>query len=284
MCEAYAITIENLREHIESFDPMVKKELLEYVPMGNNIVTDHDDMYNGLECHYITVNQHYRNSTMSLNKLMMIKDINILHNVIVHPEIFEKIKQQMMKKRNTEQYRIIGYKKCIYDSSRKDKYEFRIPVKNIVPFLDSVNPMVQKWLDMVPYKGFVTSEKSGSLNPESYESMYKNTSLSTRQHVSLYHRDQDQCNYNTVNHGINYLLSLTQDQFDFLKEIYINDKNQQLPKLIMAITSIKETNALIDFIDQGSQYLYEPVKTFQDYENEYKEKRKTKKSNQCSVS
>lgn len=294
----------------------MQKELLEYVPLGDNYYVGpdsgpgntvysgfngntvcsgfngntcqgnncskskctYDDIYpyplfekrfNNLKCNFF-MDSYYHNSTENLGELMKKIHISIEHNVIVSSRIFEIIAaQQKIKKYNFRDYTTIRYQKCIYDATKKEAYEYVVAVKDIVKFISSVNPMIYRWLETVPNKGFTDKDiEKDRINPESYESLYKNSLLTIRQHTEMYHRDRNQCNHNTVNHGITYMLSLNQNQFDFLRDIYIDDPN--LPELHVSINFINETNGLIKFLDQKHAYLHRSLKLFEDEDINHK--------------
>lgn len=333
--QAYAIIITTLRDVFNSFDPEIQKELLEYVPMGDNYCigppeselkeVSEEDMnlysltgqmvggaeeydplyerkYNGLRCNCILID-YYHNSTMSLSTLMTKKYINEMHHVIVHQDVFEKIKAQILgsllrrgrKREIGEDNCTIWYMRCIYDSSREEAFEYVIYVKNIVKLLESENQKIQKWLETIPNKGFVNVEDasiSNTQNHNSYQIQYKNSLLSVRQHASMYHRDQNQCNYNTVNHGsllggLTYMLSLSQYQFDLLKDAYIESKESTLPKLNVLMKEIPNTNTMIKFLDERYVFLERQLRIYEDDAFERKkEKRLQSKSkvDRCCVS
>ena len=117
-------------------------------------------------------------------------------------------------------------------------------------------------------------EKKEELNPKSYESLYKSTTMTIRQHVEMFKRDSKQCNYNTVNHGTKYGLIMSQYQFDLLKYAYLNDEN--IGALTVQMEEVAETNA-IQFVDKDKN-INNPV-----FDTDFDARLHTKKENQSHV-
>lgn len=287
MCEAYAILVKDLKKLLDGIGDNAKKyesiknELLKYVPMGDNYCADFHGCdnnqqgschlcalreydyrlvrdFNKLKC-YENDNSYYHNSFVSLREHLERTHPPINYNVIVHPHFFEKIKKCINSMDPILWIELklltgICYKKCSFDSSKKETYEYHILTHRAVNLLNSTNPIIQYWLNTVAVKGCARyDEKSeGSYDPESYESLYKSTRFTIRQHLEMFKRDSKQCNYNTVNFGTEYSILMYQNQFDLLKSAYLNDK--ELNELNVQMIPVSETNA-IHFIDKEYQHL-----------------------------
>ena len=171
----------------------------------------------------------------------------------------------------------IRYKKCIYDSSKKETYEYQIQTHCVVDLLDSKDPTVQQWLDIMGIRGFTETKcdkKNQPCDPESYCTLYKSTTLTIRQHLEMFKRDSKQCNYNTVNHGTKYGLIMSQSQYDLLKHAYLNDN--KMNELTVRMIPVPDTNA-ISFIDKDNKYWEKDV-------NGPYNKKEKRRSNQCEIS
>lgn len=204
--------------------------------------------FNKLKCTYYQGDEYYRNTNITLEEHLKRTHPPPGHNIVVHPYILEIILNAIHKLWICQ---ILLIQKCIYDSSKQEAYEYKIKTHSVVHLLGSDNPRIQEWLDTVVIKGFTLNNKKGSPNPlqvktESYESMYMNESMTIRQHVELYQRDSEQCNYNTVNYGTEYHLLISQSQFDLLKNAYIDDKN--LKSIYVEMNHINGTNTITNFI------------------------------------
>lgn len=273
MCEAYIVSVENLKEMIIHFKKSERDELLKYVPMGSNYCTqihgcDNDRTFpcslctkrldkqlekdsdsrickdfNKLRCLYIN-DSYYHNTMINLEEHLQRTHPPPGHNIVVAPETFNKIYDNMME--SSKPLQMLLRQKCIYDSSMRETYEYKIETHRIAKLLDHVNPLIQRWLDTIAIKGFVNNEKKGPMNPKSYESLYMSTTMTIREHVEMYLRDSEQCNHNTVYYGTRYNLLMSQSQIDLLKNAYIDDKN--LMELSVRMDPVDGTNAVIEFI------------------------------------
>ncbi len=295
MSEAYIVSVENLKELIIHFKESERNVLLKYVPMGSNYCvhihgcdrdSDSDKKnpcshcnkkiekdslskinhrmtrnYNELNCYYFDT-EYYNNTSINLEEHMNRTHPPPGHNIVVDHMIFEKIIKNMMLTSNPLQ--MLLRQKCLYDSSMKETYQYNVETHRIVKLYDLYkenapyhNPMICEWMDSVAIRGFATNENAKKeLIPESYESLYKSTQMTIRQHVEMYMRDSDQCNHNTVYYAIKYNLLMSQNQFDLLKNAYLN--NQNLKELLVIMLSVENTNSVIKFIG-SREPIYRPL-------------------------
>lgn len=231
MSQGYAVLVRDLKKVIQCFNKEQVKELLEYVPMADNYCLQFhgcdnsenkdkcdmcarkldDDLdqrtirqFYKLECHYHN-NDYYHSTTANLEEQLKRTHSSREHRVVVSQKILEKIKQLMW---DADPYKLldllihrIHYKKCLYDSSKNEIYEYRIQTHSAVKILDSE---IKQWLDTMG-KGYAINDKKlkGNKDPDSYESLYS-TMMTMRQHLEMFKRDSKQCNYNTVNHNTQY--------------------------------------------------------------------------------
>jgi hypothetical protein len=302
MCDAYVIHVHDLKKALHLFDEATRNEILQYVPMGDNYCTDFHGCdsdacdtcmkgrfdhrspekvdpnhfcqdirsvrnYNQMKCCYYDI-QYSHNSNLTIDEHFKRTHLPVGGQVvIVDPKMFEKIKQ-LLKTSNPMDWNklhltCVGYTQCIFDSTKKESYNFFVDTHIIVKLLDSTNPEIQQWLDTL-CNGVASCEKKidDSYDPESYESLYKNT-MTIRQHVEMFQRDHVQCNYNSVNHGIKYTIMMSQPQFDLLKNAYLNDSN--ISELIVVMHCVKDTNA-VNFNGNEKKHLtnpcYDPIITY----------------------
>lgn len=264
---AYVIYVKELKKFVHGIDEISKRILLEYVPLGDNYNIEYDicdfsqdpcdecslknddrsrKNFNEMICHY-NVSDYFHNASVNLEEHFKRTHRPYNHCVVIHPHIFEKIKQII------DQHlpiRGISYKKCMYDSSKKETYQYNIHTHSIVNFLDSTNPLIQQWLDTMPIKGHAKYDKK-ELNPES---LCKSTTLTLRQHLEMFKKDSKQCNFNTVNHGIHYSLWIYQEQFDLLKRAYLEYPLISPGPLLVQMTSVPETDAVTQ-MDKYREFL-----------------------------
>lgn len=268
MTEAYIVCVDDLIQNIQYFRDADRTELLKYVPMGSNYCDRYHGYITGSQkssvfknCNkldvYYSNTKYYLNTTMNLEEHMKRADPPMEHNIVVHPHIFGKIYANIIDPNGSRLLQPFLIQKCTFDSMKRNKYNYEIKIHQIVKLLESENALIQQWLESrVGVRGFATNEKQGPLDPNSYESLYKNDSMSIREHVEMYLRDNEQCNYNTVHHGTNYLISITQSQFDMLKNAYTDD--EKLTNLLVNMQPVIGTNAVTEFTD-SREVLQKPL-------------------------
>lgn len=290
MCEAYTVSVECLSEMIVYFEKSVQEKLLNYVPMGSNYCEEingcdnRDDKtipcslcfrkieknslsktnfsftrkYNGLECSYYEFGKHYfHNTNICLKEHFNRTHPPAGHEVIVDVETFEIINNNMMI--SSKPLQMILRQKCLYDSSKQETYEYQIQTHKCVKLLftsDSLNPLISQWFDTIPIKGYVKNEKMNNLNPESYESLYTSETMTIREHVMMYQRDSEQCNHNTVNFGTQYMLLISQNQFNMLKNAYMNDR--MIKPLSVEMVSVDNTNTVTGYLG-SKEPIHRPI-------------------------
>lgn len=286
MCEAYCVRVSKLKKAFSLFNETIKQDLLEYIPMGDNYCVnfhgcDNEDQcslcikykddeswnhryirnYNGLQCVYQD-DEYYHNSSVNLREHFKRTHPSMDNSIIMHPHVFKKIERQVETVDPKLWIRLnfcgIEYRKCLYDSTKKESYIYDIQTHCIVNFIDSANQIIHHLLDTTGAIGYTTGGKkeNDDYSEDSYESLYKNA-MTLRQHVEMYKRDSKQCSHNTVHHNINYGLSLDQKQFDLLKYAYLNDetlKDETLKGLWIVKKPVDGTNAVCN-IDEKSKYL-----------------------------
>jgi hypothetical protein len=223
---AYAISIDNLRKTFEksSSDSKIQK-LLDYVPMGTNYVIKpfnsnwsektKEFIFGDLtiKCHDGGYNRYF-NSKLTLREHINQPYLNCLHRVIVHPWFLEHLEQIPM---DELMILMLDYQRCMYDEnkSQTQTYDYSIEIWKLKKLIDSSNLHVVELLE-TNTQGYATCEKnSGIYIAGTYEEMCKST-MSLREHIRMYQRDQDICNFNTVNYGIHYYVNLSQNQVDLL--------------------------------------------------------------------
>ncbi len=296
MSQGYAILVKDFKKAMKCFDEIEKKELLQYVPMGDNYCIqfhgcdkqlcglcsikkkedyDHRTLrqFNKLECVYIE-NNYYHNTLANMEEQFNRTHPPIVHNVIVDQKTFEKLKRLM---RGADPYKLIDfkictidYKKCMYDSSKEETYEFKILTHHLVKFLDSSCPKINQWLNTVAIKGYTVYEKKDEpFDSNSYESLYMSTKMTIRQHVEMFKRDSKQCNYNTVYYGTQYGIIMSQSQFDMLRN------NEIKEYLCVCMEPVASTNAIISMGERESLY--------NRFLDPYFDSSEKKKSNNCLI-
>jgi hypothetical protein len=119
------------------------------------------------------------------------------------------------------------YFECIYDKERSNEkiYTYSTKMFGLVKLLELKGfPQIDKLLSMNPNKVYATNEKKDEpyLANNTYEVLFA-TTMTLGEHVRMYQRDQNICNYNTVNHNIEYYVVLSQEQYDLLSSSMLSD-------------------------------------------------------------
>lgn len=168
------------------------------------------------------------------------KHLNCLHNVVVHPWFFEELTKMPM-----EDLRMfhLTFQRCMYDENKSQPQSYHYPtqIKDLKKLINSTNPWIFELMGTVPLRGYATSEKkTGVYVAGTYEEICGST-MSLGEHIKMYLRDQNICNFNTVNYDISYCVDLSQYQVDILikaaKENSLMDKYNLIMILDKTTTS-----------------------------------------------
>lgn len=267
---AYVLSIEELKRAFEKANfnnPNIQK-FLNYVPMGTNYLKNplnsdcseqsNSITYENLVIKFLGEYEVYFNSKLTLKEHIDQKYLHCLYYVVVHPWFFEELTKMQM-----EDLRLFSlrYQRCVYDEnkSQPQTYHYPMQIKDLKKLIESTNPWILELLETIPLRGYATSEKkSGVYVAGTYEEMYKST-MSLGEHIKMYLRDQNICNFNTVNYGISYCVDLSQNQVDFLikaaKENSLLNKYELI--IILDNTTTSPITCLSDREHFHQKYPYE---------------------------
>lgn len=200
------------------------KAIPSMVPLATNYFENKIPIYtkmNNIHCTYYSFDHRdndYHHSRLTVAEHINQKGTEGLDYVVLTPTDFEIIKQIVL---TSQYYFHFGYHECIYDTKRSNvkTYTYTTKINNLVKLLDlpkGDHPQIDKLLSLNPIEIIVTGEKKDEpYLAEKYEVLYRAT-MTLDEHIRMYQRDQDCCNYNTVNHGISYEVKLSQEHYDLL--------------------------------------------------------------------
>lgn len=299
--EGYVIRIHFFDELLKLMpnDPNVKK-LMDCIPLGTNYYIGpkesldykngnnnenkngdspfHSCNYFGIKCSYGIACYHFYADNLTLQQHIDRKYTNELRkrsllSVVLELDDF-KLLEKIVYDKNSDDNLCIIYDKCFFDTTKKIVRRYNTHAHKLVQLLDyNIDENVQKMLDLHPIKAYVSEkkdkdkDKDKNCDQNSYEVLYEKD-MPLREHLLMYKRDENICNYNTVNHGISYSIELSRDQFDLL--IKTAENNPAISDITISISLDKETDAVTIDNDNKRTTLQRPPKTFEEYQAENK--------------
>jgi hypothetical protein len=201
----------------------------------NNVESMHYDYrgYDNVYSSQLTISEHINQKDNSKDDYVILSsdDYKIIEQIILkHPT-----------------YLNFRYFKCIYDKERSNEktYTYSTDIFNLVKLLELKDfPHIDKLLSIDPFKVYTTGEKKDEpYLAETYEVLFAST-MTLGEHIRMYQRDRNICNYNAVNHNIKYYVTLSQEQYDLLTASMLSD-DPSFQIHIQKKLEDKNTNALI---------------------------------------
>jgi hypothetical protein len=228
----YMMSIEDLKTMINRLtsnrSTIAVQKISNMVPLGTNYLNNRLPLItktNNVKCVCFNLDDcnNLYNSQLTVTQHIEQKDIKWNDYVVLRSDDFEIIKQIVL---TSSIHLHFGYFECIYDRERSNEKTYKYPTKicNLVKLLGSEDlTHINKLLSINPIEVCATGKKKDEpYLAETYEVLYA-TTMTLGEHIKMYQRDQNICNYNTVNHGIGYEIALSQEQYDLLSASMLSD-------------------------------------------------------------